>query len=143
MDHVAIMKKSWGLLDKIRSGEKKIESRWSMNKCAPWGMVGVGDVIYFKNSGEPVRLRASVSKIKAYSNLTPKLAKQILAKYGKLDGIDLKDADKFYGFFKDKKYCQLMFLRNPKSVQPFGINKLGFGAMTAWLTTKNIGTIKT
>lgn len=28
MEHVAIMKKSWGLTRKILSGEKTIESRW-------------------------------------------------------------------------------------------------------------------
>lgn len=28
MEHVAIMRKSWGLTDKILSGQKKIESRW-------------------------------------------------------------------------------------------------------------------
>lgn len=143
MDHVAIMKKSWGFLEKIQSGDKKTESRWSMNKCVPWGMVDVGDVIYFKNSGELISLRATVSRIKAYSNLTPRLVKQILHKYGKLDGIDTKDADKFYGFFKNKKYCQLIFLRNPKSVRPFEIDKRGFGAMTAWLSVENIATIKT
>jgi ASC-1-like (ASCH) protein len=143
MDHVAIMKKSWGLLEKIRSDDKKIESRWSMNKCVPWGMVDVGDVIFFKNSGEPVRLKASVSKVKAYTNLTPKLVKQILKKYGKLDGIDSKEINKFYGFFKNKKYCQLIFLRNPKNVRSFEIDKRGFGAMAAWLSVENIDTIKT
>ena len=142
MDHVAIMNKSWGLLEKIRSGDKKIESRWSMNKCVPWGMIGVGDVIFFKNSGEPVSLRASVSKIKAYSNLTPKLVKQTLKKYGKLDGINTNDIDKFYGFFKNKKYCQLIFLRNPKNIQSFEIDKRGFGVMAAWLSVENIATIK-
>jgi len=28
MEHVAIMRKAWGLTDKILSGQKKIESRW-------------------------------------------------------------------------------------------------------------------
>ena len=37
MDHVAIMKKSWGLIPKILDGRKKIESRWGIHKCSPWG----------------------------------------------------------------------------------------------------------
>ena len=35
MQHVAIMKKSWGLTDKILSGQKKIESRWYLSSFCP------------------------------------------------------------------------------------------------------------
>jgi len=37
MDHVAIMKKSWKLTEKILSGEEKIESRWYKSKYSPRG----------------------------------------------------------------------------------------------------------
>jgi len=57
------MRKSWGLLPKILTGEKTIESRWYKNKCSPWGKIKRGDVVYFKNSGEPVTIKAEVSKI--------------------------------------------------------------------------------
>ncbi len=43
MDHVAIMKKAWKLIPKILDGQKKVESRWGVNKCAPWGKIKVGD----------------------------------------------------------------------------------------------------
>jgi len=36
MDHVAILSKKYELLDKIISGEKTIESRWYVNRIAPW-----------------------------------------------------------------------------------------------------------
>lgn len=63
MDHVAIMRKSWGLLPKILSGEKTIESRWYMARYAPWNRIEKGDIVYFKNSGEPVTVKAEVSKV--------------------------------------------------------------------------------
>ena len=62
MDHVAIMKKSWKLTEKILSGEKKIESRWYKSKYPPWGKIKKGDIIYFKDSGEPVSIKAKVEK---------------------------------------------------------------------------------
>ena len=43
MDHIAIMKRSWGFTGKILSGKKSIESRWLMVKCAPWDKVKAGD----------------------------------------------------------------------------------------------------
>lgn len=63
MDHVAIMKKSWNLTAKILSGEKKIESRWYLTRRKPWDCIKKGEVIYFKNSGESVNLKAIVKKV--------------------------------------------------------------------------------
>lgn len=131
--HVAIMKKSWGLLPKILTGEKTIESRWYLNKSRPWGNISAGETVYFKNSGEAVTVKAKVHKVLEFKNLTPKKVKEILEKY--------KIGD-FYENFKNKKYCILVFLKNPKKVKPFNINKSGFGAMSAWITIDNIDTIR-
>jgi hypothetical protein len=49
MDHIAIMQKSWGLTEKIVTGQKAIESRWYKGKYAPWGRSFSGDTIYFKS----------------------------------------------------------------------------------------------
>jgi len=140
--HIAIMKKSWGLIPKILNGEKKIESRWYKNKSAPWGKINVGDIIYFKNSGEPVTVKAKIKKVKTIENLTPKKVHEILEKYGKDDGIKKEKLSFYYNLFKDKKYCILIFLINPKKIKPFEINKKGFGSMSAWITTQNINDIK-
>ena len=47
--HVAIMKKSWGLVEKILAGEKTVESRWYKSKCVPWDRIKPKDIIYFKD----------------------------------------------------------------------------------------------
>jgi len=62
MEHLAIMRKSWELTQKIMNGQKKIESRWYSVKCRPWDRIKEGEAIYFKDSGEPVKLKAEVSK---------------------------------------------------------------------------------
>src|SRR3972149_2883842 len=105
MDHVAIMKKSWGLTQKILSGEKKIESRWYKSKYRPWGKIKKGDIIYFKDSGEPVLMRAMVEKVISFSDLTPKKVRLILDKYGSIDGIEKNKIPKFFELFEDKNYC--------------------------------------
>ena len=74
--------------------------------------------------------------------MTPKKVKQILDKYGKDDGIGKEKTPEFYKLFKDKKYCLLIFLENPRKIKPFDINKEGFGNMSAWLTVENIDSIK-
>ncbi len=39
---------------------------------------------------------------------------------------------------RGKNYCVLMWLKNPKKVSPFRINKSGFGSAVAWLTVKSM-----
>lgn len=142
MDHVAIMKKSWGLLPKILSGEKKIESRWYLNKSVPWGKISAGDTVYFKNSGESVTVRAKVEKVISFENLKPETVRRVLNEYGHDDGIEGRELPTYLNLFRDKRYCLLIFLKNPRSIQPFNIDKKGFGAMAAWLMVENINCLK-
>lgn len=88
MDHLAIMKKSWGLTQKILTGKKKIGSWQYKSKYSPWGKIERGDVVYFKDSGESVSIKAEVEKVILFSNLRPEKVKQILDEYGNDDGIE-------------------------------------------------------
>lgn len=142
MEHLAIMKKSWGLTDKILNGQKKIESRWYSVKYKPWDTIKKGETVYFKDSGGPVRIKAEVSKVMQFDSLTPKKVKEILNEYGRDDGIEKEKIPEFFGRFKNKKYCLLIFLKNPQRIKPFDIDKTGFGAMSAWITVDNIARIK-
>jgi ASC-1-like (ASCH) protein len=141
-EHIAIMKKSWGLTQKILSGEKKIESRWYKTKHTPWGKVEKGETVYFKNAGEPVSIKAEVEEVISINDLTPKKVKQILDVYGKDDGIEQDKIQDFFELFKDKRYCLLIFLKNPRKVRPFEINKKGFGLQAAWISVPHVKKIK-
>ena len=142
MEHLAIMKKSWNLTNKILSGEKKIESRWYKNKYAPWNKIKNNETIYFKDSGNPATIKAQVDKVLQFDNLNPEKVKKILHDYGLIDGIEKDNLKKFYERFKDKNYCMLIFLKNVKKIKPFNINKKGFGLMSAWITLDKISKIK-
>lgn len=138
MIHIAYMKKSWGMIPRILNGEKTIESRWYKTKRAPWGKITAGETVYFKNSGESVTVKATVAKVLQFKNLNPEKIRGILEKFGKEDGIEKEKIPFFAKLFTDKKYCILIFLKNPKKVQPFEINKKGFGAMCAWITANKL-----
>ena len=142
MEHIAIMKKSWGLLEKILSGEKLIESRWRVRRTSPWNRVRKGERVYIKNTGEPVTVRARVKKVIQYSDLTPERVLQILQEYGQKDGLGIEDLPRFHSMFKDKKYCILVFLDFPEKIEHFNIDRKGFPAAEGWLTFENINKIK-
>ncbi|MFA5348941.1 MAG: hypothetical protein WC309_01055 [Candidatus Paceibacterota bacterium] len=142
MEHLAIMRKSWGLIPKIMNGQKKIESRWYSVKCKPWNSINEGETVYFKDSGEPVKLKAEVGKVMQFADLTPNRVKEILNKYGNDDGLEKEKIPEFFERFKDKKYCILIFLKDPRKIEPFEIDKTGFGAMSAWITINDAVKIK-
>lgn len=136
------MRKSWKLTEKILSGEKVIESRWYKFRRSPWDKIKAGDTVFFKNSGESVKLKASVDKVLQFENLTPDKVGEILEKYGKLDGVTKQDVPHYFELFKDKRYCILVFLKKVQNVVPFKISKIGFGAMAAWVTVENVAQIE-
>ena len=59
MEHLAIMRKSWNLTNKILTGEKKIESRWYKNKYAPWDKIKETQKngIYYLKNKERIKLK--------------------------------------------------------------------------------------
>jgi ASC-1-like (ASCH) protein len=138
MDHVAIMQPSWGLLPKIIAGTKTVESRWYVQRRAPWGRINPGDKVYFKNAGAPVTVRAFVSGVRQFDNLTPAKVQELLGTYGQQDGLAAGELPLFYERFKAKRYCILVSLDRVEQIAPFQIDKSGYGLQSAWLSVPDI-----
>ncbi len=60
----------------------------------------------------------------------------------KKDGIGKEKIPEFFERFRDKKYCMLIFLNNPRSIRPFEIDKTGFGTMPSWIVTGDVKELK-
>ena len=142
MQHIAIMQKSWGLTEKIATGQKFIESRWYKVKYPPWGKIFPGEQIYFKNTGEPVAIQAEVDRVLYFFDLTPEKVQAILAEYGKDMGIEVPGIPGFFEMFKHKKYCMLIYLKNARRIPPFKINKRGFGTMASWISVETVSQVR-
>ncbi|NCT55437.1 hypothetical protein GW755_01180 [bacterium] len=149
MDHVAILRKSNikkgdDLLGNILAGNKTIESRWYVNKVAPWGKIFKGDTVYFKESGCAITAKSKVKSVSQYSSLNENVIVQIIKNYGRQIAPDTLSKE-FLAWGKkqsNKKYCILIFLEKVKKVEPFNINKTGFGSSAAWLCVENIDKVK-
>ena len=117
MRHLAILKQPF--LNMILSGEKTIETRWSMHKIAPYNKLSIGDEILLKETSKDVIATAKVKDFK-YFELTPKIADEIKQKYGKEIGVY-----KFENWenYRNKKYCTLIWLENVEKVKPFKVKR--------------------
>lgn len=112
MNHIAILKQPF--FDMVLNGEKTIESRWSMNRIAPYGKVSKGDLIFLKESGKQVTATARVADVK-YFRLDPGEADEIRAKWGKEIG-----TDKFENWesIREKRFCTLIWLSDVTKIRP-------------------------
>lgn len=112
MEHIAILRQPF--FNMILSGEKTIESRWSLSRIAPFERVKAGDVIWLKETSKDITARAIVKKVKFY-NLTKNKADEIKKKYGKEIGTDkFEDWERY----RNKKYLTLIWLKDVQKIEP-------------------------
>lgn len=117
MEHLAIMKK--GYIEKILSGEKKIESRFSMNKISPFNNISADDKVYMQETGKKVTAMFEVEKVLFFDNLTEDKIENIRIKYGK----DICADKDFWELKYHSKYATLIYIKNARIISPFKINK--------------------
>lgn len=106
--HLAILYKDY--LNLIMEGKKTIEARLSKVKCPPYESVSIGDKIFLKETGGPIKGEVIVRDVKYYSNLTPERLVEIINKYKK----GLMINDNFLTAKIGSKYLTLIFLSEVK-----------------------------
>lgn len=110
MKHLAIFKGEAG--EKILSGKKTIESRFSKRKSVPFGQVAPGDLVYIKPSGKDPIGQFRVKKVIFFNGLEVEDIKEVREKYGKELAVD----EAYWKGKKEAKYGTLIFIGE---VDPF------------------------
>ncbi len=77
--HLAILHKP--VIDAILAGSKTVESRFSEKKVAPFGVIGVGDLVFMKEPGGDIIGQFRVRKVFNYEGLTEKDVTKIFADF--------------------------------------------------------------
>lgn len=82
MNHLAVLHAPY--LDAILDGRKSVESRFSVTRRAPYGVVATGDVVILKQRSGPVRAAADVSRVEFFEGLTPGRIRALRRRLGAL-----------------------------------------------------------
>ena len=114
-------------LQKIYSGEKTMESRFTMNKTAPYGRIRSGDIVIIKRSSGPVEGFFLTGCVVQYDLSKVPIA-QLKEKYGKQLCVD----DAFWEKKKNCRYAVLFDIMNLKRLSPFTIQKRGMQTWISW-----------
>ena len=118
MKHIVILKQKY--FDMILSGEKTIESRFSLNKSAPYGKVSIGDELLLKVTGGCVTATAKVKAVEYYEDLYPERINKIRVKYGKQIG-STKMSD--WMDTMTKNFCTLIWIEDVKEIEPINVKR--------------------
>ena len=106
MKHLAIFKGDGA--EKILSGEKTIESRFSKAKLSPFGVISAGDLVYIKPSGKDIIGQFSVKKVIFYDGLEAEDLEEIKKTYNGPIG----QANDYWISKKTSRYGTLIFIGN-------------------------------
>ena len=106
MKHLAVFTKGVG--EKILSGEKTMESRFSRVKNPPFGVISSGDLVYIKPSGEDIIGQFRVQKVFFFDGLSEIDIKTIKKDYGK----EILADENYWETKVNAKYGTLIFIGN-------------------------------
>lgn len=97
-------------IEKILSGKKTLEIRFSKSKNLPYCSVFKNDLLLLKQSSSDIFGSVVVDNVLYYENLNPKSIKILKEKYQS----QLKMSEKFWQEKIKSKFCTLIFLKKPE-----------------------------
>lgn len=114
--HLAIFAEPF--LSKVLSAEKTIESRFSRNRCAPYGEISEGDIILLKGVAGPICGLALARRSWCY-DLSIEPLESIRLRFGAGIGAD----SDFWAAREEALYATLIELDAPTAISPVPCDK--------------------
>lgn len=137
MDHVVFLNKKFKGLEKILEGSKRAETRWAKGKRSPYGQVNKGDRLFFKDSGNPVKLTAEVVDVMYFSKLEKEEIERVINEYNNKICMSQEEIETTL----QKKSGSIIFFDNVKEIKPFEIDKSNYSSMADWIIIEDVNMI--
>lgn len=114
--HLAIFAEPF--LSLVISGEKTIESRFSRNRCAPYGEITNGDIILLKEVSGPICGLVLARRVWCYD-----LCAEPIERIRDHFGVHIRADEDFWSSRADAQYATLIELDAPASISPVDCDK--------------------
>lgn len=126
--HVAVMVEPY--LSFVVDGRKRIESRLTKNRIAPFGRAASGDIVLFKRSGGPITAVAFVGRVLHRETRSSEEVGVLASRYA--DGLSYEVG--YADSKRDARYATLLWLRDVTTLQvPLALKKRG---RQSWVTVE-------
>jgi hypothetical protein len=136
MDHVVYVDTKARELEKLLAGEKTMIVRGGMGRKLPYGRVQPGDRLYFiqNNAESMVPASALADKVVNSEKLTEEQSVKLLETNQRKLNLTPEQFKRWAG----KRYLVLIEVEDIQSVEPFAIDRSGYGNMDDWLPVETI-----
>lgn len=140
MDHVVYLDTKAGELEKMLAGNKTMIVRGAAGRKLPYGRVNPTDCLYFvQNNGEGlVRACGIVKDVLNSKKLAEEESASLLAANQAKLNLTENQCKRWAG----KRYLVLIEVQNVQTVEPFRIDRSGYGNMDDWLPVEAIAKVK-
>lgn len=140
MDHVVYVDTKARELEKLLAGEKTMIIRGATGRKLPHGRVHSGDRLFFiQNKGDGmVRACAEASAVFNSEKLTEEESITIVESNQPKLSLTLDQVKRWAG----KRYLVLIEVKDVQPVEPFAIDRSGYGNMDDWLPVEEIEQVK-
>jgi hypothetical protein len=115
--HLAILNQPY--LDRILEGKKTIESRFTLNRVAPYNIVQPGDVLFLKESAGNIKGIITVKDVSYFGNLLPGQAESLIL----LNQAALTVDDSFIKRKGNSRYATLIHVGDIMTIEPLAVAK--------------------
>ena len=134
--HLVILKKAY--IKAILSGQKTIESRFTLTKRVYFGRVLAGDKLFLKESSGPVCAVATAASVKNFTGLTPERISELKEKYNLL----ILGSNQYWQGRMDCKFGLLVLLKDTRAIKPVLIGKRDWRAWVVLTEKENFGLLE-
>lgn len=140
MDHIVYVDAKEGELEKLLDGTKTAILRGATGRKLPYGRVNPGDRLYFirNNSEGLVQARATVSEVMNSEALSPEQSEQVVRQNQDKLQFTPRQVKRWAG----KRYLVMIDIGAVEKVEPFPIDKSGYGNMDDWLPVGDVESVR-
>jgi hypothetical protein len=140
MDHVVYVDTKARELEKLLAGEKTMIVRGATGRKLPYGRVRPDDRLFFiQNNGDSmVRAGALVSEVFNSEKLTEEQSVKLV----ETNQLKLNLTPEQFKRWGGKRYLVLIQVKDVQPIDPFPIDRSGYGNMDDWLPVGTIESVK-
>jgi len=140
MDHIVYVDAKASELEKLLDGTKTTIIRGAAGRKMPYGRVNPGDVLYLINNNAEglIRAKAKVKNVFNSEKMTKEGSIQLLSDNQEKLQLTPHQKKRWAG----KRYLVLIEVSEASEIEPFSIDKSGYGNMDDWLPVEDIRQVK-
>lgn len=140
MDHIVYLNHKAKELENLKNASKNMIIRGAMGRKLPYGILNIGDVLYFaENTGDGL-IKAKSGVLEVFNS--EKLSREESIELVNANQNELKLDKAMFNRFAGKRFIVLIKIRDFETIENFKFDRSGFSNMDDWLPVGDITNVK-